>query len=320
MTKDHRIDIDSGLTGLDGDAWFAQVEQVAEDLGYFENFGKYCAAFIDAGPKLLVTFENAESIVARNKTAEPVGFHFVREEGWSHLGIYAHDESWYREDRVYRYIDRLIDDGFFEDFDDVLFYGANSGGYAATAFSVAAPGCRVLAIRPQATLDPQIAGFDQRFREQRIKDFSSRYGYAPDMIEAAQHAYIAFDPGQLMDAVHAALFTKPNVTALRCNGLGNRLDRALEGIDALDVMIHDAMSGDLTKQSFAKSLRSRREYAPYLRTLYHLTMRRDRKQLAVNVCAHALRSGHTRFFTDEFEKLTKEGFHPYSPVKIKAAE
>lgn len=320
MTKDTRIDIDSRLSGLKGDAWFARLEEVSVDLGHYEPLAEHAAAFIDAGTKLFVTFENAETINDRSKAAEPFGFHFVREKGWSHLGIYAHSESWFREDRVYRYFDRLIDDGFFEDFDEVLFYGANAGAYAATAFSVAAPGCRVLAIRPQATLNPRITGFDQRYRTQRIKDFSSRYGYAPDMIDAAERAYIAFDPHQMMDAVHAALFTKPNMTPLRCYGLGQRLDRALDGLDILDVLVHDAMSGDLGSQSFGKLLRARRDYAPYLRNLFNQTMKRDRMDLAVNVCAHAMRAGHTRYFEDQFETLTGQGYRPYRPLKIKAAE
>jgi hypothetical protein len=320
MNKDTRIDIDSGLTGLEGDAWFTQLEEVSEDLGYFERLEKHAAAFIDAGPKLLVTFENAETIQDRDKDCEPFGFQFVREDGWSHLGIYAQSESWYREKRVFGYFDRLIDDGFFEDFDDVLFYGANAGAYAATAYSVAAPGCRVLAIRPQATLDPRIAGFDQRYRDQRIKDFSSRYGYGPDMIDAANRAYVAFDPHQMMDAVHAALFTKPNMTPLRCHGLGARLNRALIGLEILDDMVRDAMDGTLTTQSFGTFLRARRTYAPYLRNLFNQTMKRDRMDLAVNVCAHAMRVGHTRFFADQFDILTGQGFQPYRPVKIKAAE
>lgn len=320
MTKDTRIDIDSNLAGLDGDAWFRQLEEVSEDLGYFERLEKHAAAFIDAGPKLLVTFENADSIVQSDPESEPFGFRFVRQEGWSHLGIYSQLPSWYREERVYRYFDRLIDDGFFEDFDDVLFYGADSGAYAATAYSVAAPGCRVLALRPQATLDPRIAGFDQRYRDQRIKDFSSRYGYGPDMIDAAERAFIAFDPHQMMDSVHAALYTKPNMTALRCNGLGPRLSRALEGLEILDVMVAEAMDGSLTNASFGKLFRARRSYAPYLRNLYNQTMKHDRMDLAVNVCAHALRVGHQRFFTDQFEMLTGQGYHPYRPVKIKAAE
>lgn len=320
MTKDTRIDIDSDLAGLAGDAWFAQLEEVSEDLGYFERLEKHAAAFIDAGTKLLVTFENADTIQTQDPDAEPFGFHFVRQEGWSHLGIYSQSPSWYREERVYRYFDRLIDDGFFEDFDDVLFYGADSGAYAATAYSVAAPGCRVLALRPQATLDPRIAGFDHRYRDQRIKDFSSRYGYGPDMIDATERAYIAFDPHQLMDAVHAALYTKPNMTALRCHGLGPRLSRALEGLEILDVMVHDAMNGSLTAPSFGKLLRARRAYAPYLRNLFNQTMKRDRMDLAVNVCAHAMRVGHTRFFAEQFDALTAQGYHPYRPVKIKAAE
>ena len=320
MNKDTRIDIDSRLSGLEGDAWFAQLEDVSEDLGYFEHLEKHAAAFIDAGPRLLVTFENADTITQRSKESEPFGFNFVREEGWSHLGIYAHSESWYRENRIYRYFDRLIDDGFFEDFDDVLFYGADGGAYAAAAFSVAAPGCRVLAVRPQATLDPRITGFDQRYKDQRIKDFSSRFGYAPDMIEAADRAYVAFDPHQLMDAAHTALFTKRNMTPLRCHGLGSRLDRALEGLDILDVMVHDAMEGTLNTQSFGKMLRARRNYPPYLRSLYNQAMKRDRMDLAVNICAHALRAGHTRFFDEQFDTLTGQGFQPYRPVKIKAAE
>lgn len=320
MTKDTRIDIDSGLAGLGDDAWFAQLEEVAEDLGYFERLEKHAAAFIDAGPKLLVTFENADTIRDTSKEDEPFGFRFVRENGWSHLGIYAQSESWFREKRIYGYFDRLIDDGFFEDFDEVLFYGSDAGAYAATAYSVAAPGCRVLALRPQATLDPRIAGFDQRYRDQRIKDFSSRYGYGPDMIDAADRAYIAFDPHQMMDAVHAALYTKPNMTPLRCHGLGARLSRALEGIEILDPMVRGAMDGSLNGQSFGRYLRARRSYAPYLRNLYNQTMKRDRLDLAVNVCAHAIRTGHTRFFEDQFEVLKEQGYHPYRPVKIKAAE
>ena len=49
-------------------------------------------------------------------------------------------DTWFRDNRVYGYFDRLIADGFFEDFDTVIFYGAGSCGYAAAAFSVAAPG------------------------------------------------------------------------------------------------------------------------------------------------------------------------------------
>lgn len=320
MTKDHRIDIDSSLTGLEGNAWFAQLEEISEDLGYFEHLEKHCAAFIDAGPKLLVTFENAEAIVARDRSAEPVGFKFVRKEGWSHLGLYAHAETWYRTDRLYRYFDRLIDEGFLEDFEDVLFYGVDAGAYAAAAYSVAAPGCRVLAIRPQATLNPTIAGFDQRYRDQRIKDFSSRYGYAPEMVDAAEQAYVVYDPSQVFDQMHAALFTRPNVMMMRCNGFGARIGYNLERLGVMDKLICGAMRNALTPTVFGQLMRARRDYPPYLRVLQNQAIRRDHKTFAINVCAHAIRAGHTRFFADQYETLEAEGFSPYRPVEIKAAE
>lgn len=320
MNKDHRIDIDSKLRGLEGNLWFAQLEMIAEDLGYFEHLEKHCAAFVDAGPKLLVTFENAEEIVNNTRSKEPIGFHFVRENGWSHLGLFAHAETWYRTERMYRFFDRLVDDGFFEDFEDVLFFGAGSGGYAAAAYSVAAPGARVLAIRPQATIDPQIVGFDQRYRDQRIKDFSSRYGYAPHMIDAADQAYLAFDPSQNLDAMHAALFTRPNVMMLRCNGFGGRVSDAMARIGILDDLIEEAMDGTLTPTKFGQMLRARRNYPPYLRVLQNQAIRKDHKTLAINICAHAIRAGHTAFFVEQYETLQAEGFEAYRPVEIKAAE
>ena len=113
---------------------------------------------MDAGTNLLVTFEDAEYIRKFNNGSAPRGFHYAQQEGWSHLAIIAKSESWFRDPAIYRYFDRLIDDGFFEDFYNVLFYGTHGGTYAAAAYSVAAPGCTVLALRPQATLDPRIAG------------------------------------------------------------------------------------------------------------------------------------------------------------------
>jgi hypothetical protein len=50
--------------------------------------------------------------------------------------------------------------GFFDDFDQVVFYGAGQCGYAAAAFSVATPGATVVAIQPQATLDPRVTEWD----------------------------------------------------------------------------------------------------------------------------------------------------------------
>ena len=78
--------------------------------------------------------------------------------------------------------------GFFDDFDHVVFYGAGPCKYAAAAFSVAAPAATVDAIQPQTTLDPRITDWDDRYMKMRRTDFTSRYGYAPDMLDAAEQA------------------------------------------------------------------------------------------------------------------------------------
>ena len=178
--------LDQSLAGQTGQAWLSALEDIADAAGYFQPLSaKHNAAFIDAGKTLLVTFESLQSIQSMNGEAHPIGFEMVREEGWSLLSFFCDGQTWFRDPAIYRYLDRLVDDGFFEDFDQVIFYGAGSSGYAACAFSVAAPGAQVLALSPQATLDPRVSEWDDRFRRMRRISFTDRYGYAPDMLDAA---------------------------------------------------------------------------------------------------------------------------------------
>ena len=303
-------------------AWHATLRRVGEEFGYVEDLGPgHTACFLDAGTRLLVTFENAQTLRRSTPDGAPRGFAFAKHEGWSHLGLISEGESWFREPRIFGYIDRLIDDGFFEDFDEVLFYGAHAGGYAAAAYSVAAPGARVLALRPQATLDPRIAGFDTRYTAQRRTDFTSRYGYAPDMLDAAAQAWIVFDPMQRLDAIHAALFTRANVTPLRCMGLGARLDQTFDALGMHDDLLRAAMAGTLDTLGFARMIRARRNNAGYLRAMYHGAVRSGHDQLAANLCASVLRGGSDDFFADKLAELATRGVTPQANLpRSRAAE
>mgnify|MGYP006172564255 CR=1 FL=1 len=183
---------------VDRVSWLARMEEICEDSGYFDPLGaQHWAFFADEGTTLLVTFEQLDSIRA-TPTQMPMGTTLAAEKGWSHLCLIAEGETWYRDPLVYRYFDRLVDDAFFEDFDRVVFYGAGMGGYAATAFSVCAPGASVVALQPRATLDPTIAVWDKRHLAQRWRDFTSRFGYAPDMIEGTGE-----DPAPVLAEFHA---------------------------------------------------------------------------------------------------------------------
>lgn len=266
------------------ESWLALMDQIGEDAGYFQPLGAHhWAFFVDESPTLLVTFEQADDIRARPGQM-PLGHDIAKEKGWSHLCLIADGDTWYRDPRVYGYFDRLVDDAFFEDFDSVLFMGAGVQGYAATAFSVAAPGATVVALGPRATLLPAIAGWDKRAVKARKLDFSSRYGYAPDMIEAAGRVIVLFDPDVAEDAMHAALFRGPHVTHLRCPHLGGRLDWAFVHMNLMAPLVQSAMAGTLSRRSFAQLWRSRRSFGPYLRALLTRAEAGGRTKLEKMIC------------------------------------
>lgn len=303
--QDPQLTIETSLTNLEANDWFAAIDDICEDHGFFEQLGSgHFAGFLEAGNKLLVTFENAETIRACNTDAEPRGFAYARHDGWSHLALISSTESWFRDEAVYDFFDRMIDDGFFDDFEKIVFYGANGGGYAAAAYSVAAPGATVIALRPQATLDPQTTGWDLRYKVQRIADFSTRYGYAPEMIEAAETVFIAFDPMQRLDAMHAALFRKPHVVMLPCPLLGPQLDRAFDRLNIHDVMIKLAMDGSLARRRFMQLLRARRYDQTYVRALVTWLINTNHTQLARRVCKYMLQRGQTAFFDETLRALS----------------
>jgi len=288
---DDLTDLDPDLSRRDRDDWIAGLDEIGEAHGYLERpGGDHLALFVDAGPKLLVTFESRERAQGRPR-GQPRGLQLARENGWSLLAIVAEPDTWYRGDRLYRYFDRLIDDGFFEDFDATLFFGAHDGGYAAAAYSVASPGCRVLALRPVATLDPRVARWDRRYHDRRGLDFTSRYGYAPDMIEAADRATIVADLGHAPDAMHAALFRAPNVRILDAPLVGQRLEQSLDQFGILVSMIEAAMDGQLTQGRFAQLWRERRDNMPYLKGLLRKLDTAGRIPLAAAVARHGARTG-----------------------------
>lgn len=279
-------DLDIDLADLSQADWYGRLDDLGDEHGFFDRLGRdHAALFIDAGKTLLVTFETIE-LARRNGT--PRGFDHVTRNGWSLLALFSDGETWFRDPAVYGTMDRLTDDGFFEDFDRVLFLGVGSCGYAAAAFSVASPGARVLALRPQATLEPAVAGWDRRFMADRRRDFTSRYGYAPDMIDAAQHAWILHDPTYAQDAMHAALFHRSNVTTLRAPLTGVRIDKLMDMMEITPPTVEAAMDGTLTRAGFARLWRARRDNTTYLRGLLKRAETSARESHIRRVCQHGL--------------------------------
>ncbi len=271
--------------------WLAELEEIGEEEGYFSPLGdNHAAIFVDRSQKVLfVSFETATGIRATSERGLPIGFDICECRDWSHLTILAMAEDWYRDRFVYGYFDRLVDEGFFEDFDHVVFFGAGMCGYAAAAFSVVAPGASAILISPQATLERRKTEWDSRFPAARRYDFRSRYGYAPDMLEAASQALVVYDPDEVEDAMHATLFDAANVVRVRYRrGRSGAIDADFRDMGFVSRLAELAVAGRLDAVRVARSLKARHRLIPYLRALLARTLADDRPYLTAMLCRAVL--------------------------------
>ncbi|HKL05457.1 MAG TPA: phosphoadenosine phosphosulfate reductase [Roseovarius sp.] len=278
------------LTGMGWSAWLQAADEIVEADGHVEALGPdHAAVFYEDKPILLVTFETHRGIARLSQPAHPLGWSMVKALGWSHLCVVANGDTWFRDRHVYGYFDRLADDGFFDEFEQVIFYGAGACGYAAAAFSVAAPGAKVLALQPQATLDPRVTEWDHRFPHMRRTAFDDRYGYAPDMLDAATRAVVIYDPEMELDAMHAALFTRPNVIKFRVRHLGDQLEHSLMSMGVLLRILAQLSADKLDRLALAQLFRERRTHVPYLKRVLAKLEHTDRLRLTALWCQCILR-------------------------------
>ncbi|MEL7115135.1 MAG: phosphoadenosine phosphosulfate reductase [Pseudomonadota bacterium] len=270
----------------------AVLARLAEDVGR-EGFQRHLDAdhvvtYVHRGPKLLVAFETLENVLSVYGADGPIGLDFAEDKNWSLLHVAARTDSWFRAKSIYEFFDEMVDECFFEDFDQVAFFGSGMGAYGACAYSVSAPGANVLAIAPQATLDTERAGWDQRFPDAKRLVFNDRYGYAPDMVEGARKVYILFDPFRPLDHVHASLFQGPNVYRLKCRHLDGLIELALREMSILHQVVEGCTGGTLNEMDFYHLLRKRRGHTRYLRTLLHALSRRNRPLRMAFLCKYVL--------------------------------
>ncbi len=271
--------------------WQARMVEIGKMHGFFERLGAdHHALYVQEGNTLLVTFDEVARVIDKGEDALPVGFEAVKKREWSMLSILAEGRSWFRDPGLYRFFDKLVDEGFFDSFDKVIFLGAGPMcGHAAAAFSVTAPGAKVLALSPAATLDRAAAPFELRFRAAWRKTFTDRYGYAPDMVEGASQAFIVYDPLEVLDAAHAALFRAKTTQRLRLRGGGADILSLLEPHRNLDRMLKATANNRMTPLRFAQiTRRLRQSNRRYLLSLLARAEERGGLKLAAIVARRGL--------------------------------
>jgi hypothetical protein len=272
-------------------AWLEALRDIVKREGTVSDLGAFhSAVFVEKSRDVLfVAFETVLGIRAGDESGLPMAFDVCERRGWSHLTLVSKRHDWFRDRRVIRFFDQLADAGFFDSFSRVVFYGAGMCGYAAAAFSVSAPGATALLVAPQATLDRTLTGWDGRFPSARRLSFGPRYGYAPDLLEAAEAAYVIYDPDEIEDAMHASLFRGTNVHHLRYRrGGAGSIEADLRAMSLISRTASRAAEGTLTLGSLAALFRARRRHVPYLRALLSRVIGEDRPELTVRLCRAVL--------------------------------
>lgn len=265
--------------------------QLGEDAGFYREIGhEHSALFVEGNATLLITFENLDHVADRDEDRLPWGYNFVTGQGWSMLGMMAHGWTWYRDEAVYSFFDELRDTGFFDRFDQVVFYGGSMGAYAAATFARAAPGATVIAISPQATLSREIAPWETRYHKVWKRDFgrNSLYSYAPDGAATAEQVYLFYDPSAPLDAMHAALFQGDNIRRFNCRRMGHRIASLWLQMGILKDIVGACVDGSLTDHQFYAALRARRQSARYERELLDAVLAKDRPALTRRLCRAVL--------------------------------
>lgn len=309
------------LSELPRRQWMTALRELVDARGVWTDISAdHSSLLYGGGTTLLVSFELQADIRNSRDGAIPFGMAMADRNGWASLTIMATQATWYRDPALYAYFDSLIDEDVFDEFDRVVFYGEGMGGYAAGAYSVAAPGCSVVMVSPQATLDPRVTEWDPRFVSMRKTSFTDRFGFAPEMVEAANDVFLIYNPDEDLDAMHAALFARPGVTRFRCPLMGRDLVGSLDDMGLLEEAAELAAAGTLSTETFAKAYRKRRDYPPYLRALLTQVEDAGRLKLAAMLCRSVLARRNMPRMRKSLDKLIEQGVADGDTAAQDAAE
>lgn len=258
------------ISNLDKATRLNRLAEIGKNHGYYKKLSKdYSALFVEESDTLVVSFDTTDRLHRPHSDGLPLGFAMVEDREVSLLSILGTREGWFRDPALYAFFDDLVDDGFFDHYDRIVFLGLGPMcGYAALAYSVVAPGAQVIATNPVATLDRSAAPFERRFKTAWRRDFTTRYGYAPLMVEAAQAVTLLYDPTDVMAAAHSALFQAPNVARYKLRHGSGDIGAMLMASGGLWRLVDQAINGRVTSDMVARVARkARRNHAAYIMQL-----------------------------------------------------
>ena len=160
-------------------------------------------------------------------------------------------------------------------------------------------------MQPIATLERAKVPWEVRNRKAWSLRWGPRYSYAPRSVQAANHVTVISDPTETLDAMHASLFQDDHTTHLRIPHTGAHVLTMLHGMNLLPPICEAALSSNLTRNSFAKLWRARRNYRPYLNSLVKKLTKANRKSLLRHLSRHTLARKEVTNSAQELDLVSK---------------
>ncbi|MGZ2260221.1 glycosyltransferase family 2 protein [Roseobacter sp. A03A-229] len=278
----------------------------ATNAGFFWEGPDNALYFEPRSRRLVVSFDNI-STARQEGPRWPWGYGFLTGKlGCSVLGVMASQRNWFRHDFVHDSFDQLRDTGFFEQFDEVLFYGASMGAFAALTYARCCADARVLAIAPQSTLNRTTLPEEERWGWTRKLDWEGRYGDARGATDAAKDVVVISDPYYAPDRAQVARLEGANIRHLRMPFFGHQLPNAFVNMGILQPLLTDMFEERLTNQRFYQLLRARRDLPRFQHDLLMEAEARGHRKLAVRVCEYTLKKRDARNIRRTLERLQAE--------------
>ncbi|WP_170784410.1 hypothetical protein [Ruegeria lacuscaerulensis] len=246
--------------------WFVELYPGGDGTGFLEKLDRHSILFHQrSASQLVVSFDNIANASDLSFAREPWGWKFFRDEGWSHMGVFARTKAWYRDPEILSYFENKAAQGFFGRFDRVVFAGASMGGFGALTFSQLVPGAHVIAFNPQTTLDERLVPWETRYRFGRVQDWDLPLSDAAQTVGAAGRAYVFYDPFFDLDRKQVERLQGDNVLLLKTWFSNHFAAPMLRKLDILKPVMLGAMDGTLEPEGFYKMMRARRRLPLFMR-------------------------------------------------------
>ncbi|WP_420584293.1 hypothetical protein [Ruegeria sp.] len=248
--------------------WFVEIYPGGDGSGFLQKLDRHSVLFNQrSATQLVVSFDNIANANDLSFAREPWGWKFFRDEGWSHMGVFARTKAWFRDPEIISYFQNRAAEGFFDKYDQVVFAGASMGGFGALTFSSLVPGANVIAFNPQTSLDERLVPWETRYRFGQVQDWDLPLSDAAQTVGQAGKAYVFYDPFFDLDRRQITRLQGENVILLKTWFSNHFAAPMLRKLDILKPVMQQAMAGTLEPSEFYSMMRARRRLPMVMRAI-----------------------------------------------------